>query len=81
MNHLGPCPLPPFDPRYVYPPGNERARHFLTGGLPRPDRSSDGHTVCSLCDTKVPLQRVATHVKGATAVRMLADHPCRQKVA
>lgn len=81
MNHLGPCPLPPFDPRYVYNPADENARYFLTGGLPRPDRASDGHDVCSYCGQKVPVQRVTTHVTAAPPVLMLAQHPCRTKVA
>lgn len=77
----GGVPLPPHDPRYVYRPETEKARFFLTGGLPRPDRVNDGHSVCPYCETKQQVQRVTTHVPGTTPVSMIADHACRQKVA
>lgn len=73
-------PLPPFD-RIVYPPSHEPARQFLTGGLPAPERGPDGWDRCSNCDGKVQVMRVQTWVEGATAIKILEDHICRQKVA
>ena len=73
-------PVPPFD-RVVYPPSHEPARRFLTGGLPAPERAPDGWDHCSYCGSKVRVMRVQTWVEGATAIRALEDHICKQKVA
>ena len=74
-------PLPPFDARFVYAPTSEDARFFLTGGLKTPVRTPDGTLTCAYCDNKVKAVLVKTHVKGATDVRMVDDHICKQKVA
>ena len=74
----GQVPVLPYDPRYVYPPGMEKARRFLTN-LPAPTRVRDGWMRCGVCDGKIPADLVTTHVPGSSPVRMAEDHVCRAK--
>lgn len=73
-------PLPPFNGT-VYPPSQENARYFLTGGLPTPTRTPDGWDRCGYCGGKVRVLQIVTHVEGSTPVRVIEDHICRQPVA
>ena len=72
----GAVPLPPLDPKYVYPPENPRARAFLTN-LPAPSRTRDGYVTCMYCSGRVEASVVVTHVPGASPVRMTESHICR----
>lgn len=77
------APLPTWEvngqPR-VFDLRNENHRSFLSGGLPPPQLARDGMDVCVYCDQRVPVVMIATHVDGATPVRVPAAHPCKPKV-